>query len=100
MRSLLLTKMVEFEDAEVIAEAKRRFDKHLTSKEPIPADFRYLIYCAVLQTGGRSEYEQLLELYRKANLQEEKERIAKVLGTVRDEDILKEVLQLFELISE
>ena len=33
-----------------------------------------------LQVGGRPVYEQLLKLYREANLQEEKDRIMRSLG--------------------
>lgn len=91
LRSLLLGRMAMFDDPEVIAEAERRFDLHIKGQEQIPADFRSTVYKAVLRTGSRSKYEDLLRIYREATLHEEKDRIASALGTIKNEEILKEV---------
>ncbi len=92
LRSLLLGRMAMFDDPEVIAEAERRFDLHIKGQEQVPADFRSTVYKAVLRTGSRSKYDDLLRIYREATLHEEKDRIASALGTIKNEEILKEVL--------
>lgn len=92
LRSLLLGRMAMFDDPEVIAEAERRFQLHIKGEEQIPADFRSTVYKAVLRTGSRSKYEDLLRIYREASLHEEKDRVASALGTIKNEEILKEVL--------
>ena len=95
LRSLLLGRMAMFDDPEVIAEAERRFDLHIKGQEQVPADFRSTVYKAVLRTGSRSKYEDLLRIYREATLHEEKDRIASALGTIKNEEILKEVFVFF-----
>lgn len=81
-----------FDDQEVISEAERRFDLHIKGQQEIPADYRTAVYKAVLRTGSRSNYENLLVIYRRADLLEEKDRIANALGTVEAREILNEVL--------
>lgn len=92
LRSLLLERMAMFDDQEVISEAERRFDLHIKGQQEIPADYRTAVYKAVLRTGSRSNYENLLVIYRRADLLEEKDRIANALGTVEAREILNEVL--------
>ena len=83
--NLLLCKM----DLEVIAETGRRFDLHIKGQERTLADFRSTVYKAVLRTDSR--YEDLLRIYRKATLTKEKDRIASALGTITNEEIIKDV---------
>ena len=85
LRNLLLCKM----DLEVIAETGRRFDLHIKGQERTLADFRSTVYKAVLRTDSR--YEDLLRIYRKATLTKEKDRIASALGTITNEEIIKDV---------
>ena len=89
LRNLLLCKMAVFDDLERIAEAGRRFDLHIKGQERTPADFRSTVYKAVLRTDSR--YEDLLRIYRKATLTKEKDRIASALGTITNEEIIKDV---------
>lgn len=98
LRSLLLGRMAMFDDPEVIAEAERRFQLHIKGEEQVPADFRSTVYKAVLRTGSRSKYDDLLRIYREATLHEEKDRIASALGTIKNEEILKEVFPFFLLL--
>lgn len=41
----------------------------------------------------------MLQLYREADLLEEKDRISRALGAIRDEEILKKVLQFAMSVS-
>jgi len=95
LRSLILARMTMLDDAEVIAEAERRFALHVEGKQLIPADFRSTVYKAVLRSGSRQMYDALLQIYREATLHEEKDRVASALGTVKNEDILKDVNSSF-----
>jgi hypothetical protein len=45
------------------------------------------------------EAGNLLQLYREADLLEEKDRISRALGAIRDEEILKKVLQFAMSVS-
>jgi hypothetical protein len=49
--------------------------------------------------GFCKEIDNLLQLYREADLLEEKDRISRALGAIRDEEILKKVLQFAMSVS-
>lgn len=69
-----------------------RFDLHAQGKTLLPADLRSSCYKAVLQNGDIKSYEELLRLYRTTDLHEEKDRISRALGSIRDVEILKKVI--------
>lgn len=70
LRSVLIGQMVLLDDAEVIAEAEKRFARHVEGGEQIPADFRLAVYRAILHSGSRSAFESMLKMYREASLHE------------------------------
>ncbi|XP_075978540.1 puromycin-sensitive aminopeptidase [Anticarsia gemmatalis] len=92
LRSLVLNKMISFEDPETIKEAKTRFEKHLSGACPLAADLRSACYRAVLAEADEATFLRFLSLYRAADLHEEKDRISRALGAVRDPALLKRVL--------
>lgn len=92
LRSLVLGRMAALNDPETIAEAKRRFDLHVTGKSVLAADLRSPVYRAVLSVGDLNTYETMLKLYSQADLHEEKDRILRALGAIRDETLLVKVL--------
>ncbi|KAF9803116.1 hypothetical protein SFRURICE_012361 [Spodoptera frugiperda] len=92
LRSLVLNKMISFEDPETIKEAKSRFEKHITGACTLPADLRSACYRAVLADADEATFQRFLELYRAADLHEEKDRISRALGAVNDPTLLKKVL--------
>ncbi|CAB3259962.1 unnamed protein product [Arctia plantaginis] len=92
LRSLVLNKMISFEDPDTIKEAKIRFERHSQGAEPLAADLRSACYRAVLAGADEATFERFLALYRAADLHEEKDRISRALGAVNDPAILKRVL--------
>ena len=80
-------------DQETIDEAKRRFEAHLNGKL-IPADLRSAVYSTVLHDAESEKVlQQFIDLHNKADLQEEKMRIATALGSVRKEELIRKVLE-------
>ncbi|XP_043289378.1 puromycin-sensitive aminopeptidase isoform X2 [Venturia canescens] len=92
LRSLVLGKMGAYGDEATIEEARRRFQLHLKG-EILSADLRSPVYRAVLSSGDPSIYEAMIDLYRKTDLHEEKDRILRALGAIRDEHFLAKVLE-------
>ncbi|CAH2039560.1 unnamed protein product, partial [Iphiclides podalirius] len=92
LRSLVLNKMISFEDPNTIKEAKSRFEKHISGACTLPADLRSACYRAVLAEADEAMFQRFLELYRAADLHEEKDRISRALGAVKDPVLLKRVL--------
>lgn len=93
LRSLVLSRLVSVNSKQICEEAKRRFEKHVSGECPLPADLRTVCYKAVLQSGNLNTYNQLLTLYRGTDLHEEKDRISRALGSIRDVEILKRVIE-------
>lgn len=99
LRSLILGRIAWLDDEHAINEARTRFERHVTSKEILPADIRNACYRTVLRAGGKEEYDTLLKLYRSTDLHEEKDRISRGLGATKDLDLLKQVLDFAMSVS-
>ncbi|XP_078048992.1 puromycin-sensitive aminopeptidase isoform X1 [Augochlora pura] len=93
LRSLVLDRMAVLNDADTIEEAKKRFEMHVSHKTLLSADLRSPVYKAVLSNGNNETYQMMLKLYREADLHEEKDRILRALGAIKDEAILAEILE-------
>ncbi|KAL0270641.1 UNVERIFIED_CONTAM: hypothetical protein PYX00_007987 [Menopon gallinae] len=92
LRSLVIGSLAGCAEESVVAESKKRFEAHYAGKTLIPADLRTPVYRAVMSCGNESTYEAFLKLYREADLHEEKDRICRNLGAIKDEKILAKVL--------
>lgn len=92
LRSLVIGSLAGCAEESVVAESKKRFEAHCSGKALIPADLRTPVYRAVMSCGNESTYEAFLKLYREADLHEEKDRICRNLGAIKDEKILAKVL--------
>ncbi|XP_013190703.1 puromycin-sensitive aminopeptidase [Amyelois transitella] len=92
LRSLVLNRMISFEDPETIKEAKIRFERHSSGAAPLAADLRSACYRAALCDADDAMFERFLALYRAADLHEEKDRISRALGAVKDPALLNRVL--------
>jgi puromycin-sensitive aminopeptidase len=65
----------------------------------LPADLRSACYRAVLAGADAATFERFLALYRAADLHEEKDRLSRALGAVRDPALLARVLQFAVSVS-
>lgn len=92
LRSLVLGRMAALNDEDTIQEAKKRFELHVSGATLLAADLRSPVYRAVLSVGDTDTYETMLRLYREADLHEEKDRILRALGAIKDETLLAKVL--------
>ncbi|CAM1326966.1 NPEPPS (predicted), partial [Pycnogonum litorale] len=92
LRSLVIGSLVSFQDETVLAEAKSRFYDHLDGTSILPADLRTAVYKAVMSQADEQTFDKMLELYRKSDLQEEKNRIGRSLGSVNDDKLIGRVL--------
>lgn len=92
LRSLVLNRLISCSCPTTIEEAKKRFKLHASGHNLLPADLRSACYKAVMQNGDISTYEEMLRLYRATDLHEEKDRISRALGSFKDVEILKRVV--------
>jgi len=92
LRSLVIGQLGKYGDQSVISEAKSRFVKHCDGSAMLSADMRNAVYSIVAKHGTAEDYEQLLQLYRKTYLQEEKVRILTSLGASSDQALIQRTL--------
>ena len=92
LRSNVLTRMGVYGHKPTVAEAQKRFNEHINGTSVIPADLRGCVYRTVIANGGNEAYEEMLGLFRKEELHEEKDRLSRSLGSSKDMDVLQKVL--------
>lgn len=64
----------------------------MSGASTLPADLRSACYRAVLAEADERTFQRFLGLYRAADLHEEKDRVSRALGAVRDPALLQRVL--------
>lgn len=69
-----------------------RFKLHTAGTAILPADLRMACYLAQIKNASQSDFEEMLSLYRKVDLHEEKDRISRALGYTRNIDLLRKVI--------
>ncbi|OQR67756.1 puromycin-sensitive aminopeptidase-like [Tropilaelaps mercedesae] len=96
LRTRLLGMMVQFKDAKILEEARRRFHDYITGTDTLGADVRKAVYRAVAMNAHNQSnlWDELLKLHRTADMQEEIVRIASSLGYAQSKDLLLKVLEL------
>ncbi len=92
LRSQVLNHMGQSGHKPTVEEAVKRFNDHVNGAAIIPADLRRCVYCIVAANGGMDAFDQIVTLFRKEELHEEKDRLAQSLGASRDVDVLQKVL--------
>ncbi|XP_042203152.1 puromycin-sensitive aminopeptidase-like [Homarus americanus] len=93
LRSLVLGQLGLYGDEAVVAEAKKRLAAHVAATTTLPADLRSPVYKTVVSQADEKTYDQMIKLYREADLHEEKDRISRSLGATRDPNLIQRVLQ-------
>ncbi|GFR58996.1 puromycin-sensitive aminopeptidase [Elysia marginata] len=92
LREVVLARMGRYGDEATVAEANKRFDAHCSGEAKLPADLKSAVYATVLTNGDSVTFEKMLKLYDEADMQEERVRIGRALGSVQDKDLIQKVL--------
>uniref|UniRef100_A0A672SI51 Aminopeptidase n=1 Tax=Sinocyclocheilus grahami TaxID=75366 RepID=A0A672SI51_SINGR len=92
LRGLVLGKLGKAGHKGTLEEARRRFREHVEGKQILPADLRSPVYLTVLKHGDSTTLDTMLKLHKQADMQEEKNRIERVLGAIPAPDLIQRVL--------
>lgn len=92
LRSLILANAGKYGDEIVIAKSRSLFNSIKKGKNEVPADLRGVVYSTIARHGGEIEYEKLLEIYRRTDLHEERNRIGRALGRFTQKKLLEKTL--------
>ncbi|XP_028674237.1 puromycin-sensitive aminopeptidase [Erpetoichthys calabaricus] len=92
LRGLVLGKLGKAGHKPTLEEARQRFKDHVESKHVLSADLRSPVYVTVLKHGDSSTLETMLKLHKQADMQEERNRIERVLGAIAAPELIQKVL--------
>jgi puromycin-sensitive aminopeptidase len=93
LRSTVLSQAGNYEDTQVLAQANEQFARYLQDPSLLHPDLRGVVYSLVAQAGDESTYQQLWDLERKAELQEEKVRLLLSLARFTQTELLQDTLE-------
>ena len=74
-------------DADVAAEARRRFDAHWENPSILPGEYKTTVYRIVLTNGGEKEYEAILKTYYATEDNSERKYAVGSLGSALSEQL-------------
>lgn len=94
LRSLVLRNLAVYQDKDTIKEGQSRFAKYLQDQSAVIPDLRGIVYGIAVKNGSTTEYDQVLNLFREAQMHEEKNRCLKSLGVTDNMDLLSKTLDL------
>lgn len=92
LRGLVLGKLGKAGHKATLEEARRRFKEHVEGKQILSADLRSPVYLTVLKHGDGTTLDIMLKLHKQADMQEEKNRIERVLGATLSPELIQKVL--------
>ncbi len=92
LKVLVLGSLGKYGDQKTIATAQNMLTKAATGKNTIAPDLRGVVYSIAARYGGSREYKMLLDLYAKAEMHEEKNRLGNSLGNFRNKALLEKTL--------
>lgn len=69
-----------------------RFDQHVNGTTLLPADLRSICYKSAMKLGDEKTFNNFVEMYTTSELNEEKDRIAQALGSSKNINILRKVI--------
>ncbi len=94
LRGSLIRALGEFGDAEVVAEAKRRFAGFLADPKSLSPALLDSVTHVVGVTASRDEYEALIALARRTTVTSERVRYYNAAASARDADLARRTLAL------
>lgn len=84
LRSIVMNRLVSFGHVKAVEQALKMFEVYKDTDGHIPADLRLAVYKAVAIFGSDDSFDHLFQIFRVETLNEERNRIARALGSVKD----------------
>ncbi len=92
-RSTVIGQLGGYGDEATLAEALRRFTAYASGGAPLRPDIRAVVFGLAAQQSNSETYSELWRLHHAADLHEEKVRILGALARVRDQELLRDLLE-------
>ena len=95
LRPLILGMAGKCGDEAILKEARARFDRFIAGDHSaIHPNLRGVVYSLVIRNGGQAEFDQVLGLYQKFTVPDQKLAALGALGSSRDVSVIKLALEL------
>ena len=92
LRTTVLSQAGAYHDQETIDQAVGRFKQYLEDRSAVHPDIRGVVISLAAQAGDRDTYNQIWDLAKETNLQEENIRLLMSLARFSQPDLLQETL--------
>eukprot|EP01097_Dermamoeba_algensis_P006404 TRINITY_DN4015_c0_g1_i1.p1 TRINITY_DN4015_c0_g1~~TRINITY_DN4015_c0_g1_i1.p1 ORF type:complete len:856 (+),score=234.34 TRINITY_DN4015_c0_g1_i1:115-2682(+) len=92
-RGVAIAGLVAYSDEDARKKAKELFEVYKTDPSTVAPDLRTSMYRAVVAAGGDKEFDELLQIFRKNDLNEEKVRCLRSFGSTTKKELLERLLK-------
>ena len=99
LRGFVISTLGKLGDDDIILEATKKFKKYLKNPESLNPDLRIPVYSLIAWEGNAKTHRKLIQLYKKASMQEEKMRFLIALCNFQNQKLLLKTLK-FSLTKE
>ena len=93
LRSTVLSQAGAYDDAETINQAVGKFKQYLEDRAAVHPDIRGVVISLAAQSGDRVTYDQIWDLEKETDLQEESIRLLMSLARFTQPELLQETLE-------
>ncbi len=93
LRTTVLSQAGGYGDEESLNQASERFQRYLADSSTLPPDLRGVVFSLAAQAGDEKTYDQLWDLERRTDLQEEKIRLLLAVARSTQPELLLETLR-------
>ena len=93
LRSLAVGMLGRHGHAATLEEANKRFRAHINEESSLHADLRSPVYQAALSSNDAAVFDDLVALFDKADMHEERVRIMRSLGAASSQELIERALQ-------
>jgi len=94
LRSSVLSVLGYSGDQDVIKEANERFQRYVDDPSTLTPDLTGVVWTIAVSNGGEKEYNQLFKIFENATNNSDKVKALMILGSTKQEDLLKRTLNL------
>ncbi|RKP39469.1 peptidase family M1-domain-containing protein [Dimargaris cristalligena] len=94
LRSLVILRLGLADDAEVLTEARRRFQLFFeqNNESAVPPNLRTAVFNTVIGHGGAAELKHVMKFYESATVVDQKNLALSAIGAVREPALITQVL--------
>ena len=93
-RELAIAHLAFIEDKKTIAEAFKKYQKYIKNTASVPPNIKRSILHIVASNGDQKDYNQMLKLYFKIDIVEDKRILLNMLTQFKDPKLLKKTLDM------